>query len=830
MKQAQIPSSVQRDLLLVREASGDMLCLYAPISPTRRSYRAVLEVAPINLALKAEDEQEAIIERFGALIRSLSYPLQVLVRNQRLNLSPSIEHLLAPPGGGRHSAPTWFALASSLADLLRHIAAERTLIERHVYLIVPADRHAGHTRQRGRVPLFGRRLAQRQSEMRELARQELTLRTEALTQQFASCGLTCRRLHNDELARLFYRSLTPERALAHPLPAQLLSAVGQPPRLQRRSSKALHQEPMPLAGSEHQWGAPSGALGNAQRPLPTPDLLHLVDLLAPECIEVTPDTLRIGQEYACGLAVTACPREVSFDGWLAPLALHDDVFDLTFHYHPLDAASHPTTFEQVEALQSCLPQARDALLRTTTLDSTTLATMLPFLSNSLIMPDGILIGISETHEPVLLNPWDGSLENPHLFIGGVTGSGKSYLGKLLVERDLLLNWQRGDQCFVIDPDLEYHQLAEALGGTVVRLAPGSAQRLNPFDLLPPRCDFRTYLAEASKGDRLAEKIQDLHAMLDIILAEDVSTSSSGGGMLTKREKGLLDRALYETYRRVGISGDPRTHHRQPPLLHQLYELLKSGLCGPDETDLSGRLYRYVSGSLSSLFSDVTSVDLTSSLVVWDIRDMRSELRPLAISLIADRVWTQALYDSRRPRALYIDEAASLIEHPAGGHFLATLSRRARKRYLRLVTITQNPEQFVQDPWGSVVASNAAIKVLKTQDATSAAAVAERFHLTRSEQQRLITFGSHEALVLAGGKRVIITILASQREHALITTNPVERAQQSSAGQAEPDAQVAVESRRLALSRQKTIPLPRLEVQEGAAGTNDNGTVKQEQQA
>ena len=115
----------------------------------------------------------------------------------------------------------------------------------------------------------------------------------------------------------------------------------------------------------------------------------------------------------------------------------------------------------------------------------------------------------------------------------------------------------------------------------------------------------------------------------------------------------------------------------------------------------------MSGSLSSLFSDFTSVDLGSHLVVWDIREMRGELRPLAIALIADRVWTQALYDSRTPRALYIDEAASLIEHPAGGQFLATLSRRARKRYLRLVTMTQNPEQFVQDPWGSVVAANAA---------------------------------------------------------------------------------------------------------------------------
>ena len=894
MKPVREQPSVQRDMLHLRETKGDMLCLYAPGSPTRRSYRAVLEVSPINLSLKAEGEQEAIIERFGVLIRSLSFPVQILVRNQRLDLTPYIRHLLAQPGADRLHPSTWLSLAASLAELLQKIAAQRTLIERHVYVIIPASQGAGSSRRRSGFPtLFGKRRAQRMAETEEQARQELALRAEALSQQLASCGLACHRLHNADLARLFYSCLTPERALVHPLSDQLLSAVGRPTRVKRRQARAPHSQMIQAGRSEQQRKDSPRVIDKSQRSLPLPDLPHLGDLLAPECIEVSPDSLRIGQEYACGVAVTACPREVSFDGWLAPLLLHDEVMEISFHYHPQDtaamkrqlarnraghasgrrfnrregraddpdalvaeedinrllddlahlkervfdlgfylelrassretltarlerlysvlgllqlsAAAHPATFEQVEVLHSCLPQARDELLRTFTLDSTTLATMFPFLSNSLMMPGGVLVGVSETHEPVLLNPWDTSLENPHLFIGGVTGSGKSYLGKLLVERDLLLNWQHGDQCFVIDPDLEYQQLAEALGGTVVRLAPGSAQRLNPFDLLPPRCDFRTYLVEASKGDRLAEKIQDLHAMLDIILAEDVTASSSSGGMLTKREKGLLDRALYETYRQVGISGDPRTHHRQPPLLHQLYELLKSGLCGPDETDLSGRLYRYVSGSLCSLFSDFTSVDLASSLVVWDIRDMRSELRPLAISLIADRVWTQALYDSRRPRALYIDEAASLIEHPAGGHFLATLSRRARKRYLRLVTMTQNPEQFVQDPWGSIVASNAAIKVLKTQDATSAAAVAERFHLTRSEQQRLITFSRREALVLAGGKRVTITIQASQHEHALITTNPVERAEHTT---------LTFEQE----SREKTVPLHHLQEQEEETAT------------
>jgi hypothetical protein len=852
-------------MVYLRDTKGDMLCLYAPSSPNRRSYCAVLEVSPINFSLKAEEEQEAIIERFAALIRSLSFPLQILVRNQRQDLAPYIRSLHVQPNGQVQHPPTWYTLARSLADLLQKIASQRTLIERHVYVIVPASLSTGGaTRRKGLPSFFAKRKAKRAAETEEQARQELDVRAEALAQQLASCGLTSRRLQNAELTRLFYSCLTPERALAYPLSDQILSAVARPTRVKRRNTQASRSLGVQTGGSGSKLDDASQEVKTAHSALPQPDLLPLVDVIAPECIEFTPDALRIGQEYGCGLAVTALPREVTFDGWLAPLFLHDEVMDFSFHFHPQDgaamkrhlvrnraghasgrrfnrregraddpdalvaeedinrllddlarsrehvfdlgfylflrassrqalaerverlysvlgllelaAATHPATFEQVEAFQSCLPQARDELLRTSTQVSTTCGTLIPFQSNSLSMPGGVLIGVSETHEPVLLNPWSNELENPHLFIGGVTGSGKSYLGKLLVERDLLLNWQRGDQCFVIDPDLEYQQLAEALGGSVVRLAPGSVHRLNPFDLLPPHCDFRTYLAEASKGDRLSEKIQDLHAMLDIILAEDVTAASMGGGMLTKREKGLLDRALYETYRRVGIIGDPRTHQRHPPLLYQLYELLKSGLCGPDESDLAGRLYRYVSGSLSSQFSDVTSVDLASRLVVWDIRDMRSELRPLAISLIADQVWTQALYDSRRPRALYIDEAASLIEHPAGGHFLATLSRRARKRYLRLVTMTQNPEQFVQDPCGSVVAANAAIKVLKTQDATSAAAVTERFHLTRSEQQRLITFSRQQALVLAGGKRVTITIQASREEHALITTNPVERAE------------------------------------------------------
>src|SRR5690242_18452786 len=188
MKSVREQPGVQRDMMCLRETKDDMLCLYAPGMPTRRSYRAVLEVAPINLSLKAEDEQEAIIERFGALIKSLSFPLQILVRNQRLELTPYIRHLLAQSRAEGQHPLTWNALAHSLAELLQKIAAQRTLIERHIYVIIPASQGAGSSRRRSGFPtLFGKRRMQHIAETEEQARQELVLRTEALTQQLASC-------------------------------------------------------------------------------------------------------------------------------------------------------------------------------------------------------------------------------------------------------------------------------------------------------------------------------------------------------------------------------------------------------------------------------------------------------------------------------------------------------------------------------------------------------------------------------------------------------------------------------------------------------------------
>lgn len=899
-------ASVQQHYIRAREILGDVLCLDAPLSPTKRAYCAVLAVAPLNFLLKAADEQEALIARYHRLLKALSFPIQLVVRNERLDLRPYLARVQAqvpvvapaeaassttpgdpPPRPGQAiaplvgdeaaRAPRWAMLAADLATLLRQIGSRRTLLERHCYLVVPAPTLAPATRRFSPRP--ARRRA-RQEVLVNRAVQDLAVRVEMVQAQLAALGLRSHRLAGEDLARVYHGFLSPQRALQHPLQHTHLAAIGHFPQVQWRtpvgkSGREAVSVPTAEEAEEHAEEAPEasrttpraqhapagpgtrGPGARRRRDLPPPDYVRLADLLVPASLTEEWDALRVDEEWVRTLVVIAFPREVYTSGWLAPLLLLDEVLDICFHLHPqnqaammrllkrrrvgyasarafqrrqgqlddpdlhvaqedvarlmselasgserlfelsllilvraaskaaldercerllallqtifLDAVAHPATFEHGPAFRSCLPEARDELGRTITLDATSIATTFPFLSNALTMPGGTFLGLTGTGEPVLLDPWDSTLENPHAYLGGVTGAGKSFLGKLWIARGLLINGT-SERIAVIDPDGEYGRLAEPLGGTIVHLAAGSKQTLNPFDLLPPGCDFATYLANVQRIDRLAEKVQDLLSFLDLLLADH-------GTVLGTREKALLDRALYEVYRRVGISPDPRTHYHPPPLLRDLADVLKSGVCGQDEFDLGLRLSRYVDGSLAGLFARQTSVALDSHLLVWDVRDMRGDLRPIGIFLIADCIWTQAIYQSRVRRALYIDEAASLIEHAEGGKFLANLSRRARKRYLRLVVMTQNPEAFVLDEWGSVVAANAAIKILKKQDRTSVKAVASRFGLTDGEAQRLLTFGVQEALLFAGDRRVLLSVQASAQEHALIMTNPVELAAQ-----------------------------------------------------
>lgn len=425
------------------------------------------------------------------------------------------------------------------------------------------------------------------------------------------------------------------------------------------------------------------------------------------------------------------------------------------------AQSRVAILEQDVGFRSCLPEGQDRLLVYRNLDTSSLATMFPFSSSTLTMERGVLYGIARhNHSPVIVDPFDESLENANAVIFAKSGAGKSYFTKLMALRNLLV----GVDFLVIDPEDEYRTLCAAVGGQYVRLASSSVQRINPFDLPPASPDVEG-------RDPLAEQVAALQSLLELMLAEP-------GQSLGAHERAVLDRALYETYSRAGITEDPTTHERRAPLLRDLADSLAASP-GEVAASLATRLRRYVEGSLAGLFSAPTNVALDRSFVVFNIQTLEPELRPLAIHLIAGFVWNQ-VRRTRRPRLLIIDEAWSLMQYPEGGAFLASMARRARKYYLGLVTITQDVADFLDSEHGRTVLANAAIKLLMKQDSTTIEPVVSAFQLSTEERQFLLAAGKGEGLFFARGTHVVLKVEASPSEHRLATTAPREIAARAAA--------------------------------------------------
>ena len=427
------------------------------------------------------------------------------------------------------------------------------------------------------------------------------------------------------------------------------------------------------------------------------------------------------------------------------------------------AEARPALYEMMPGLLSCLPAGQDHLGRRRNLDTSSAATMIPFVSNRLAAPGGLLYGESvEGGSLVIVDPFGPDQENANRVVFAKSGAGKSFACKVEALRALLLGI---DYC-VIDPEGEYGRICEAVGGELIRLSARAPHRVNPFDLPPA--------GGGSGHDVLAERVVALQGLLALMLAEP-------GGRLGQDERGVLDRALYESYRRAGITADPATHGRPAPLMRDLLSVLEE----PGAPHgLAARLRRYVSGSLGRLFSEATTADLDRPFVVFDLSALDEELRPVATYLIADHLWARAARDAR-PRMLLVDEAWSLMRHPEGARFLAQLARRARKRWLGLTAVTQDVEDFLASPGGHTVLANSSTQLLMRQDSSTIALVQETFGLSSAERSFLLSCGRGEGLLLARGTHVALRVVASPLEHELATTDPEFLASRGRSGATDP---------------------------------------------
>lgn len=423
--------------------------------------------------------------------------------------------------------------------------------------------------------------------------------------------------------------------------------------------------------------------------------------------------------------------------------------------------SKPASAQQEQGLASTVPQFMDHLQIYRNMNTGAISTSFPFTSADLTQEDGVLYGIN-MHNSGLVIFDRFSLENGNSVVFAKSGAGKSFAVKLEALRSMMF----GTDIFIVDPENEYQKMCEAVGGAYVRLSLASSTRINPFDL-PQVVDVE----EADNA--LRSNLITLHGLLRLMMGGAQAQMQAGGGgvvapALSPAEEADLDAALIETYAKAGITNDPLTHGSQPPTIKELYDtLLHMGGTGPQ---LAQRLRKYTSGTFAGIFSQQSNVNVNNRMVVFNIRDLEDELRPVAMYIVLNYIWNKTKADKKR-RILIVDEAWQLMKYEDSANFLFSLAKRARKYNLGVTTITQDVEDFMASRMGRAIVANASMQLLMKQSPSAVDVLADVFKLTSEETKRLSQFPVGQGLFFAGQNHVHIQVIPSPTETSLISSNP-----------------------------------------------------------
>ena len=409
--------------------------------------------------------------------------------------------------------------------------------------------------------------------------------------------------------------------------------------------------------------------------------------------------------------------------------------------------------QQEQGLKSAVPQLSDQLQIRRNMNTGAISTSFPFTSADLTQENGVLYGVNMHNNGLVI--FDRyTLENANMVVFAKSGAGKSFTVKLEALRTMMM----GAEVLIIDPENEYQKLSDAVGGSYIRLSLNSDVRINPFDL--------PHVIDAEEADNaLRANIVTLHGLFRLMLGGTSAGQSIG---LSPNEEADLDQAIIDTYARAGITSDPLTHNSTPPTIHNLYDtLVHMDGSGPS---LAQRLRKYTTGTFAGIFSQQSNIDINNSMVVFNIRDLEDELRPVAMYIVLSHIWN-IVRSEQKKRMLIVDEAWQLMKYDDSANFLFSLAKRARKYYLGLTTISQDVEDFMGSKMGRAIVSNSSMQLLLKQSSSAVDVLSDVFKLTEEERKRLSNFPVGQGLFFAGQNHVHIQIIASDTEHQLISTSP-----------------------------------------------------------
>ncbi len=584
-------------------------------------------------------------------------------------------------------------------------------------------------------------------------------------------------------------------------------------------------------------------------------VLELKDIIAPSALKVSPKEINLGEKILRSFFVISYPRFLT-EGWFSPIINMDKVFDVSIFVHPIETTKvlrqfqrkvaevqsqihvreekglvrdpvldvayqdlenlrdqlqqaqeklfdvglyitiygdsdveldkveseiksvleakliyvKPALFQQEQGYKSTLPLGNDMLGVHSKLNSSPLSSLFPFTSFDLTSDKGILYGINRHNSSLVL--FDRfSLENYNSIMFAKSGAGKSYATKLEILRTLMFD----TEVIVIDPEKEYEYMAEATGGRYFKISLNSEHHINPFDLPFPG-------PGESAANILRSNIINLVGLFRLMM-----------GGLSAEEDAIIDRAITETYALKDITADSDFRNIEPPLMSD-FEMVLSGMEGGES--LAQRLSKYTKGTWAGFINRPTNVDMNKKLVVFSLRDMEDELKPIAMYIVTHHIWN-AIRKELKKRLLVIDEAWWMMKSDDTASFLMGLVKRGRKYFLGVATITQDVGDFLKSPYGLPIITNSSIQILLKQSPTIIDDLQKTFNLTDEEKFLLLESDVGEGIFFAGLKHVAIKNIASYTEDQIITSDP---SQVLAIKKAKQDA---MEDREEALVAQKT---------------------------
>ena len=558
-------------------------------------------------------------------------------------------------------------------------------------------------------------------------------------------------------------------------------------------------------------------------------VLELKDIIAPSALKVTPKEINLGEKILRSFFVISYPRYLS-EGWFSPIINMDKVFDVSIFVHPVETSTilrqfqrkvaevqsqihsreerglvrdpmldtayqnlenlrdqlqqaqeklfdvglyitiygesdseldkveseiksileakliyvKPALFQQEQGYKSTLPLGNDLLEVHSKLNSSPLSSMFPFTSFDLTSDKGVLYGINRHNSSLVL--FDRfSLENYNSVIFAKAGAGKSYAAKLEILRTLMFD----TEVIVIDPEREYEYMAEATGGRYFKISLNSEHHINPFDLPIPG-------PGESAANVLRSNIINLVGLFRLMM-----------GGLTAEEDAIIDRAITETYAMKDISVESDFRNIEAPLMSD-FELVLSGLEGGES--LAQRLSKYTKGTWSGFINRPSNIDINRKFVVFSLRDMEDELKPVAMYIVTHYIWNSIRKELKK-RLLVIDEAWWMMKSDDTASFLMGLVKRGRKYFLGVATITQDVGDFLKSPYGLPIITNSSIQILLKQSPTTIDELQKTFNLTDEEKFLLLESDVGEGIFFAGLKHVAIKNIASYMEDQIITSDP-----------------------------------------------------------